>query len=105
MPKAPDAPAGVVVDGDGGEGSADDGSLEEEDVLWGKDQEQKLEHHEGQASNSLEVECLMPKGCGKERCQVGIVSPCSLTCFFYCGFLQERGIFITACILPLSNQS
>lgn len=28
--------------------SADDGSGEEEDALWGKDQEQKLEHHEGQ---------------------------------------------------------
>lgn len=47
-------------DGDGGDGgvaaaaaaqaadSGDDGDIEEADALWGKDEDQKMEHHEGQ---------------------------------------------------------
>lgn len=33
--------------------SGDDGSLEDPDELWGKDKEQKEEHHEGQVSMLL----------------------------------------------------
>lgn len=44
----PDAGAGGDRAGAVQGESADDGSGEEVDALWGKDQEQKLEHHEGQ---------------------------------------------------------
>ncbi len=35
----------------GRQDSGDDGSLEDPDELWGKDKEQKEEHHEGEVCN------------------------------------------------------
>lgn len=40
--------SGTGTTGGARQDSGDDGSLEDPDELWGKDKEQKEEHHEGQ---------------------------------------------------------